>query len=428
MSASWWLGNLTAYSIQVALMVAASGLMVATLRLRQPRVMLAYWQALLATCVLLPALEPWQQAGLVAGASATSVRAEAGSVDSLVSSLPFQTWALLLLLTGAGVGLLRLTLGLWRLNHYRRTASRITPLPPALREAVALVGIEPAFYFSDRVGSPVTFGWLDPAIILPRRFERMDESHQRAIASHEMLHVARGDWLMNFLEEVVLSALWFHPAVWWVVRRIRLSREQVVDCEVVTLTGERKPYLHALLEIAAMRGAMTLPAPLFLVENQLARRVALLVKEVRMSKPRLIASLAIALAVLVAAGWWGVKTFWLRTPAWSRPTANVVATPRHDLGKVYTVGDGVTAPIPTYRPDPPYTEEARAAKLQGTGVFSVVVDDSGNIADVQAVRPLDKGLDESAMQTLRTWKFKPAAKEGKPVPVKVVVEVSFKMF
>ena len=57
-----------------------------------------------------------------------------------------------------------------------------------------------------------------------------------------------------------------------------------------------------------------------------------------------------------------------------------------------------------------------------------MIDDSGNVADVEVVRPIDRGLDESAMQTLRTWKFAPATKDGKPVPVKVVVEVSFKLF
>jgi len=146
-----------------------------------------------------------------------------------------------------------------------------------------------------------------------------------------------------------------------------------------------------------------------------------------MSKPRLIASLVIALAVVVGAGWWGVKTFWLNAPARSTLAANIVAAPRHDLGKVYTVGNGITVPIPTYKPEPPYTKEARAAKLQGTVVCSVVVDDTGNVADVQVVRSLEKGLDESAMQTLRTWKFQPATKDGKPVPVKVVVEVSFRL-
>ena len=115
-------------------------------------------------------------------------------------------------------------------------------------------------FFSERVESPVPLGWLDPAVIFPRRFERMDESQQRAIACHELLHVARRDWLMNLLEELVLALFWFHPAIWWVVRSIRLSREQVVDGEVVALTGARKPYLHALLEIAGMPRATPVPA------------------------------------------------------------------------------------------------------------------------------------------------------------------------
>jgi TonB family protein len=428
MSAAWWLGNLAAYSIQVALVVAVGGLAAAALRMRQPRVMLAYWQALLAACLLLPVVEPWQQTGLApTGIVATAVSRRAAAVDSLASSLSLPAWVVLVLGAGAGLGLLRLALGLWRLNHYRRTALRIAPLPSALRDAQALVGIAPSFYFSDRVGTPVTLGWLDPAIILPRWFERMDESHQRTIACHELLHVARRDWLLNLAEELLLTLWWFHPAIRWMVRRIRLTREQVVDCKVVALTGARKPYLHALLEIAAIPRARTLPAPLLLVEKQLARRVAILVKEVRMSKPRLIASLVIALAVVVGAGWWGVKTFWLSAPAKSSLTANVVGVPRRDLGRVYTVGDGVTAPIPTYKPEPRYTGDARAAKLEGTVVCSVVVNDTGNVADVQVVRPLDRGLDESAMQTLRTWKFEPATKAGKPVPVRVVVEVSFEL-
>jgi TonB family protein len=441
MSASWWLGNLLAYSVQVALVVGVGGLAAAVLRLKQPRVTLAYWQALLAACLLLPLLERWQPMDLgPAGGAARIISTEAAGVDSLVSLFPLCGWVLLVLVVGVGLGLLRLALGLWRLGHYRRAALRIAPLPGALREAQALVGVAPAFYFSDRVESPVTFGWLRPAIIFPRRFERMDESQQRAIACHELLHVARRDWLVNLFEELVLAFFWFHPAVWWAMRSIRLAREQVVDSEVVALTGARKPYLHALLEIAAAPRAMTLPAPLFLVESQLAQRIALLAKEVRMSKPRLIASLVIALGVLVATGWWAVKTFWLSAPA-GLPTEHMTAyasasPPGSDVPSTlmfYKVGGDVTAPVPIYRPEPPYTPQARKDKVQGTVVLTVAVDASGNVADVKlnAVslsRSVGEGLEESAMQTLRTWKFKPAMKKGKPVPVKVVVEVSFKLF
>jgi len=429
MSASWWLGNLLAYSVQVALVVGVGGLAAAVLRLKQPRVMLAYWQALLVACLLLPLLERWQRMDLgPAGGAATIINTEAAGAGSLLDLFPLHAWVLLVLVAGVGLGLLRLALGFWRLNHYRRMAFPIVPLPGTLREAQALVSVEAAFYYSGRVESPVTFGWLRPAIIFPRCFERRDESQQRAIACHELLHVARRDWLLNLLEELVLTLFWFHPAMWWTIRNIRLGREQVVDSEVVALTGARKPYLQALLEIATASRAMPVPAPLFLVESQLARRVASLVKEVRMSKPRLIASLVIALAVLLATGWWAVRTFWLIAPAGPPPAVNSAVTMKYSIGKIYNVGGDVTEPIPIYKPEPAYTKEARAAKLQGTDAFWIVVDTSGNVADAELLRSVDKGLDENAIETLRTWKFKPAMKKGKPVPVKVVVEVSFRLF
>jgi TonB family protein len=436
-----WLANFASYCVQVAALVAAGGLAAALLRLRQPRVMLVYWQALLAACLLLPLIQPWHQIALApVGGAATIIGTQAAGADSLLALFPLHAWVLPVLVAGVGLGLLRLALGLWRLGHYRRAALRIAPLPGTLREAQALVSVAPEFYFSDRVESPVTFGWLRPAIIFPRRFERMDESQQRAIACHELLHVARRDWLVNLFEELILAFFWFHPAVWWVMRSIRLAREQVVDSQVVALTGARKPYLHALLEIAAAPRAMPVPAPLFLVESQLVRRVASLVKEVRMSKRRLIASLVIALAVLVAAGLFAVRTFYLTAPAGTPPAVNSAAsgpaepaapphpTTKNDAAKVYTLGGDVTAPVPIYKPEPAYTKEAKAAKLEGTDVLLIVVDASGSVADVELLRSVGKGLDESAMQTVRTWKFKPAMKKGKPVPVKVIVEMSFRLF
>ena len=98
-------------------------------------------------------------------------------------------------------------------------------------------------------------------------------------------------------------------------------------------------------------------------------------------------------------------------------------------GGPYSVGGGVSEPVAIYRPDPPYSEEARKAKYQGTVVLWIVVDSQGNVGpDVRVVKPLGLGLDEKAMETVRTWKFKPALKSGTPVPVRVMVEVSFRLF
>jgi TonB family protein len=97
-------------------------------------------------------------------------------------------------------------------------------------------------------------------------------------------------------------------------------------------------------------------------------------------------------------------------------------------GGVYSVGGGVSEPIPIYKPDPAYSEEARKAKYQGTVVLWIIVDASGAVTDCRVVKPLGLGLDEKAVETVRTWKFKPAQRNGMPVPVRVMVEVSFRLF
>jgi protein TonB len=97
-------------------------------------------------------------------------------------------------------------------------------------------------------------------------------------------------------------------------------------------------------------------------------------------------------------------------------------------GGAYSVGGGVTAPIPIYKPEPPYSEEARKAKYQGTVVLLIIVDTQGSVSDARVVKPLGLGLDEKALDTVRTWKFKPGMRNGVPVPVRVMVEVTFRLF
>ena len=116
---------------------------------------------------------------------------------------------------------------------------------------------------------------------------------QETIACHELLHVHRMDWLFTVSEEIVRALFWFHPAIWWLLGEIHLTREQVVDAEVVRLTQARQPYLNALLAIASTQSRLDLaPAPLFLRKRHLTQRVSQILKEVNMSRTRIAASLA----------------------------------------------------------------------------------------------------------------------------------------
>jgi TonB family protein len=90
--------------------------------------------------------------------------------------------------------------------------------------------------------------------------------------------------------------------------------------------------------------------------------------------------------------------------------------------------NGVRAPQVIYNPDPDYSDEARAARFQGTVVLTAVVGPKGNVDKLWVLRPLGLGLDEQAAAKIATWKFKPASKDGNPVAVEVQVEVSFNLY
>jgi periplasmic protein TonB len=97
-------------------------------------------------------------------------------------------------------------------------------------------------------------------------------------------------------------------------------------------------------------------------------------------------------------------------------------------GGVFRVGGGVSAPRELYAPEPEYSEEARKAKYQGTCVLYVIVGADGRPRDLRVARSLGLGLDEKAIEAVKTWKFDPAMKDGKPVAVAISVEVEFRLY
>jgi protein TonB len=97
-------------------------------------------------------------------------------------------------------------------------------------------------------------------------------------------------------------------------------------------------------------------------------------------------------------------------------------------GGLFHVGNGVSAPVPIYSPDPDYSEEARKAKYQGTVVLTVIVGPDGRVHNARVARSLGMGLDEKAIEKVLVWKFRPATKDSKPVAVEVSVEVQFNLY
>src|SRR5215469_8986172 len=97
-------------------------------------------------------------------------------------------------------------------------------------------------------------------------------------------------------------------------------------------------------------------------------------------------------------------------------------------GGLYHIGAGVSPPIPIYKPDPEFSEEARKAKFQGTCTLALIVGIDGRPSDIHVVSSLGMGLDEKAIEAVKNWKFQPAMKDGHPVRVPVEVEVDFHLY
>ena len=183
-----------------------------------------------------------------------------------------------------------LAIGLCRLRRLRRTASPVLPPPAAFLLAQDRIGVRASVYTSDRISGPITFGVISPVVMLPPSAGTLPSHVQEAIACHELLHVQRRDWLWEVLEEAVRTICWFHPAVWWLIGRIQLSREQAVDQAVIELTRSRDRYLDALLVVALTKSPIApVPAPLFLRRSLLKKRVAQILQETTMTTHRLIA-------------------------------------------------------------------------------------------------------------------------------------------
>lgn len=98
-------------------------------------------------------------------------------------------------------------------------------------------------------------------------------------------------------------------------------------------------------------------------------------------------------------------------------------------GGAYRPGQGgVTAPRTIYAPDPQYSDQARSVKFTGSVLLWLIVGADGLPKDIRIVRSVGLGLDERALDTVKTWRFEPGRKDGEPVATQINVEVSFRLY
>ena len=192
---------------------------------------------------------------------------------------------------GALAMFVRFMFGLYRIYQLRRSAMAADDSYQAICRRLARqldINRPVTVCFSDRVSSPISFGWLSPYILIPRK---LNLEQFELVAAHELAHVQRLDWLTNLFSHLVGVIFFFHPIYHFLNRELVRVRERICDDWVIRLTGARKNYAQCLLDLVRHEDRV-IPLALSLNQpSQLESRIDSILKNNRrldvQLKPRL---------------------------------------------------------------------------------------------------------------------------------------------
>jgi len=208
----------------------------------------------------------------VAGPSRIAV-----SLPSAWAIYLFGLWAAL-----AAVASARVATGLWHLYRIRRTCVPIAldKLDSLVRETLIRKQTirKVTLCTSDQVQVPTAIGLFRPAVIVPGwALDELSGDELNQVLLHELAHLRRWDDWTNLLQQVVKALFFFHPAVWWIERRVSLEREMACDDAVVEETASPRAYAECLAHLAersVVRRSIALAQALLGRVHQISQRVA----------------------------------------------------------------------------------------------------------------------------------------------------------
>ena len=170
---------------------------------------------------------------------------------------------LLMLIWAAGVTVLSLRLLTGWLWIQRMRTHRVSPVETSWERMAARlarqlhIGRAVTLLDSALVDVPTVIGWLKPVVLLPASaLGALTPLQVEAILAHELAHIRRHDYLVNLMQTVVETLLFYHPAVWWLSRRIRIERENCCDDLAVSLCGDPIAYANALADLESLRSTI----------------------------------------------------------------------------------------------------------------------------------------------------------------------------
>ncbi|MBB6143447.1 TonB family protein [Silvibacterium bohemicum] len=276
---------------------------------------------------------------------------------------------------------------------------------------------------SSQVFGPVTMGLSRRLVLLPAKMlAGLPESDLYTVIAHEFAHIRRNDFLINLLYEVLSLPVSYHPLFWFTRERIMETREMVCDQMAAEFAGPNE-YARSLLRLASLllEGMpVRVPHAIGIFDaNALERRLMKLTEkrnEIRGARRLAI----VATCALLGAGICGsALALSMHVSAVSTANDSHPSAP----GRI-NVSPGVMAGNKLSGPAPQYPEDAKKARIQGKVVLNAVIGKDGAIEQLNVLSG-PKELQQSSLDAVRQWTYKPYLLNGEPVEVETTINVIY---
>ncbi|MGJ8688044.1 MAG: M56 family metallopeptidase [Gammaproteobacteria bacterium] len=308
----------------------------------------------------------------------------------------------------------RLLLGLWQLRRLRGGSSSIEDVSilcevTRLKEELRISG-RVDVCTSAAIHSPLSFGGLNPLVLLPPEALQWPEQTLRHVLSHELSHVQRGDWVSKLLCYVMASALWLNPLSWRLLRRLDSCAESACDMQAAALENDSADYAVTLVSVArSCQKAVSLPprfAQSMLERSTLETRIVYLLegkkmktKELKKERRNVLFTVALLSTLLIVT------------------MANIkIVSAQPSVANVERRGEI----LPINFVEPVYPKAAADQGIEGWVQVKFTVDTDGLIAEdtVEVVDAEPLGVfDDSAIAAAKKFRFTLTSPNGSPVAV-----------
>ncbi|EKT4448333.1 TPA: TonB family protein [Stenotrophomonas maltophilia] len=383
---------------QASLWLAVGAVLLAVMRpllVRLGGAGLAYRSWWLLPMVLLALMLPLPQVALLQQVPTLPLKVLPGAIDGAVGqSLPWAGLLLAFWAVGTGLRLLR------DLRAQRRFERRMGPLTPRT---------DGSWQASADPGLPALVGLWRPRIVVGPEFDQQFSAQEQGlILQHERSHRRNGDHWANGALLLVRAVFWFHPLLPWAARRFLRDQELACDARIIG----PQPALRGLYASTLLKAQLVQPvAPAvchWRSQPVLKERIAMLKQSKRKALPWVSGQvLVVGLCLGMGAVAWASQGGGAGGPAGSVMDREI------QVDKM---------------PPPSYPKSAVEQRQVGVVNLRVEVDAQGRPTDVQVLSATNPGVfDAVSIAAARSWTYRPAVKNGKPVAGAVRVPITYAM-